>query len=110
MYPVASLNAEHVHMAFRYLTVAVVNSWQFVDVAILCIKHARAAPPTIDNLLARLTGSSTKSFRPEAKKKGGWVKTILEKSPFIEKIVQAFLGVSDLFLTRYVCNFYYHVH
>ena len=43
-------------------------------------------------------------------KKGGWVKTILEKSPFIEKIVQAFLGVSDLFLTRYVCNFYYHVH
>ena len=40
-------------------------------------------------------GSSTKSFRPEAKKEGGWVKTILEKSPFIEKIVQAFLGVSD---------------
>ena len=31
-------------------------------------------------------GSSTKSFRPETKKKeGGWVKTILEKSPFIEK-------------------------
>ena len=24
-------------------------------------------------------GSSTKSFRPEAKKEGGWVKTILEK-------------------------------
>ena len=55
-------------------------------------------------------GSSTKSFRPEAKKEGGWVKTILGKGPFIEKIVQAFLGVSGLFLSRYVRNFYYHAH
>ena len=58
-------------------------------------------------------GSSTKSFRPEAKKEGGWVKTILEKSPFtafIEKYFRHFLGVSYLFLTRYVRNFYYHVH
>ena len=44
-------------------------------------------------------GSSTKSFRPEAKKEGGWVKTILEKSQFIEKnstgIFRNFISISD---------------
>ena len=44
-------------------------------------------------------GSSTKSFRPEAKKKGGWVKTILEKKSIYWKnstsIFRSFWSISD---------------
>ena len=48
----------------------------------------------LGNLYFGTGGSSTKSFRPEAKKRvGAWVKTILEKSPFIEKIVQVISSV-----------------
>ena len=64
-------------------------------------------PFSLEGRSFRSGGSSTKSFGPEAKKReGGWVKTNLENRPFVEKIAQAFLGVSDLFQTRYVHNFY----